>query len=68
MAVSRACVRDAAAHHIATRLRKLDTPNLINRNRAIRELLRQDPPIIVASMIDSSPNEAERIVTEYGTV
>jgi len=49
------------------RLRKLDIPNLSNRSRAIRELLRQAPPIIVASMLGYSPNGAERIATEYGT-
>lgn len=50
------------------RLRKLDIPNLSNRSRAIRELLRQAPPIIVASMLGYSPNGAERIATEYGAI
>lgn len=49
------------------RLRRLGIPNLSNRNRAIRELLRQAPPIIVAGMLGYSPNAAERIATEYGT-
>ncbi len=49
------------------RLRRLDIPNLSNRSRAIRELLRQAPPIIVASMLGYSPTGSERIATEYGT-
>ncbi len=48
------------------RLSNLDIPNLTNRNRAIRELLRQAPPIIVAGMLGYSSTGAEKIATEYG--
>lgn len=48
------------------RLRNLGIPNLGNRSRAIRELLREAPPIIVAGMLGYSPTGSERIATEYG--
>ena len=49
------------------RLSNLDIPNLSNRSRAIRELLRQAPPIIVAGMLGYSATGAEKIATEYGS-
>jgi hypothetical protein len=49
------------------RLSNLGIPNLSNRSRAIRELLRQAPPIIVAGMLGYSANSAEKIATEYGS-
>lgn len=50
------------------RLSNLNIPNLSNRNRAIRELLRQAPPTIVAGMLGYSARSAEKIATEYGSV
>ena len=52
---------------IRLRLRNLGIPRLTNRNRAIRELLRQAPPLIVAGMLGYSRTGADRIATEYGT-
>ena len=49
------------------RLSNLGIPNLSNRSRAIRELLRQAPPIIVAGMLGYSATSAEKIATEYGS-
>ncbi|GGM63220.1 hypothetical protein [Microbacterium saperdae] len=51
---------------IRDRLHNLGIPNLSNRSRAIRELLRQAPAIIVAGMLGYSPTGSERIATEYG--
>jgi len=48
------------------RMQHLDIPNLTGRNRAIRELLREAPPMIVAGMLNYSPTRAEKIATEYG--
>ena len=48
------------------RMQHLDIPNLTSRNRAIRELLRQAPPIIVAGMLNYSSVGAENIAAEYG--
>lgn len=51
---------------LRSRLHNLDIPNLTNRSRAIREMLRQAPPIIVAGMLGYSSTGAEHIATEYG--
>ena len=48
------------------RLHNLGIPNLTNRSRAIREMLRQAPAIIVAGMLGYSSTEAEKIAAEYG--
>lgn len=48
------------------RLHNLGIPNLTNRSRAIREVLRQAPAIIVAGMLGYSSTGAEKIATEYG--
>ena len=48
------------------RLHNLGIPNLTNRSRAIRELLRQAPPIVVAGMLGYSATGAEKIAAEYG--
>ena len=48
------------------RLTNLGIPNLPSRSRAIRELLRQAPPAVVAGMLHYTPSAAEQIATEYG--
>jgi integrase len=48
------------------RLTNLGIPNLPARSRAIRELLRQAPPAVVAGMLAYTPIAAEKIATEYG--
>lgn len=48
------------------RLTNLAIPNLPARSRAIRELLRQAPPAVVASMLNYNADTAEQIATEYG--
>lgn len=48
------------------RLSNLGIPNLSSRSRAIRELLRQAPPAIVAGMLNRSTTRAENIAAEYG--
>lgn len=48
------------------RLTNLGIPNLPGRSRAIRELLRQAPPAVVAGMLHYTPSAAEQIATEYG--
>jgi len=48
------------------RLHNLGIPNLSSRNRAIRELLRQAPPVIIAGMLNYSTAGAENIAIEYG--
>lgn len=47
------------------RLHNLGIPNLTNRSRAIREMLRQAPAIIVAGMLGYT-TVAEKIAAEYG--
>lgn len=49
------------------RLTNLGIPNLPARSRAIRELLRQAPPAVVAGMLAYTPAAAEHIAAEYGT-
>ncbi len=59
--------RTADAHHLAAvpRLHNLDIPNLTNRSRAIREMLRQAPPIIVAAHArPTAPPEPSTSATE----
>ena len=51
---------------MSLRMQHLGIPNLTGRNRAIRELLRQAPPIIVAGMLNYSADRAENIAAEYG--
>jgi len=48
------------------RLHNLGIPNLTNRSRAIREMLRQAPAIIIAGMLGYSSAGAEKIAAEYG--
>ena len=48
------------------RLTNLGIPNLPGRSRAIRELLRQAPPAVVAGMLHYTPSAAEQIAAEYG--
>ena len=48
------------------RLANLGIPNLPARSRAIRELLRQAPPAVVAGMLHYTSGAAEHIATEYG--
>ncbi len=48
------------------RLHNLGIPNLTNRSRAIREMMRQAPAIIVAGMLGYSSTGAEKIAAEYG--
>lgn len=48
------------------RLHNLGIPNLTNRSRAIREMLRQAPAIIVAGMLGYSSTATEKIGAEYG--
>lgn len=62
----RASGRPLHATSLRDRLRSLGIPNLSNRSRAIRELLREAPPIIVAGMLGYSPTGSERIAIEYG--
>lgn len=62
----RASGRPLHTTSLRDRLRSLGIPNLSNRSRAIRELLREAPPIIVAGMLGYSPTGSERIATEYG--
>ncbi|MGO1316706.1 MAG: hypothetical protein ACTMIR_06705 [Cellulomonadaceae bacterium] len=62
----RASGRPLHTTSLRDRLRRLGIPNLSNRSRAIRELLGQAPPIIVAGMLGYSPTGSERIAIEYG--
>jgi hypothetical protein len=52
---------------IRLRLSNLGIPNLPGRTRAIRELLRQAPPMIVAGMLNRSTTNAEALANEAGT-
>lgn len=67
MAVLRPGLGTTDAHDsLQLRLHSLGIPNLPNRSRAIREMLRQAPAIIVAGMLGYSSTGAEKIATEYG--
>ena len=52
---------------IRRRLHLLGIPNLNSRSRALRELLLQAPPAVVAGMIGYGTNRAEAIAREAGT-
>jgi len=47
-------------------MQHLGIPNLTSRSRAIRELLRQAPPAVVAGMLGYSPSRSENLAAEYG--
>jgi hypothetical protein len=49
------------------RLQRLEIPNLNGRSRAIRELLLQAPPAVVATMLGYDPQHAEQLAAEAGT-
>ena len=51
---------------IRLRLRRLGVPNLPARSRALRELLVQAPPSVVAGMLGYSTGQAETIAAEAG--
>jgi hypothetical protein len=49
------------------RLANLGVPNMPGRSRAIRELLRQAPPSIIAGMLGYAPDSSETLARETGT-
>ena len=49
------------------RLQRLEIPNLNGRSRAIRELLLQAPPAVVARMLGYDTQHAEQLAIEAGT-
>ena len=51
---------------IRRRLTTLGIPNLPGRSRALREMLLQAPPAVVAGMLGYSPGKAETIAAEAG--
>jgi len=51
---------------IRLRLQRLGIPNLNSRSRALREMLVQAPPSVVAAMIGYAPNRAEAIAAQAG--
>jgi hypothetical protein len=51
---------------IRLRLQRLQIPNLDSRSRALREILLQAPPSVVAGMIGYAPSRAEAIAAEAG--
>lgn len=55
-----------ATKSLRLRMQHLGIPNLTSRSRAIRELLRQAPPAVVAGMLGYSPNRSESLAAEYG--
>lgn len=48
------------------RLQRLGIPNLNSRIRAIRDLLQQAPPAVIARMLGYHPNTAETIAAQAG--
>jgi hypothetical protein len=48
------------------RLNRLGIPNLTGRSRALREMLLQAPPAVVAGMLGYSADKAEAIAAEAG--
>ena len=58
-----------ALHPTSVRLRlhRLGIPNLNGRSRAIRELLLQAPPAVVAGMLGYAPSSAELIAAQAGS-
>jgi len=48
------------------RLKRLGIPNLTGRSRALREMLLQAPPAVVATMLGYSADKAEAIAAESG--
>lgn len=51
---------------IRLRLQRLGVPNLNSRSRALREILLQAPPSVVAGMIGYAPSRAEAIAAQAG--
>ena len=51
---------------IRLRLQRLGIPNLNSRSRALREILLQAPPSVVAAMIGYTPSRAEAIAAQAG--
>ena len=51
---------------IRLRLQRLGIPNLNSRSRALREMLLQAPPSVVAAMIGYTPARAEAIAAQAG--
>jgi len=51
---------------IRLRLQRLGIPNLNSRSRALREILLQAPPSVVAGMIGYAPSRAEAIAAQAG--
>ena len=51
---------------IRKRLQRLEIPNLNSRSRALRELLLQAPPAVVAGMLGYAASRAEVIAAEAG--
>jgi hypothetical protein len=51
---------------IRSRLQRLDIPNLTGRSRALREMLLQAPPSVVAGMLGYAAGRAETIAAEAG--
>jgi len=51
---------------IRLRLQRLGFPNLDSRSRALRELLLQAPPSVVATMLGYSPRRSETIAAQAG--
>lgn len=51
---------------VRLRLKTLGIPNLPGRSRALREMLLQAPPSVVAGMLGYSPGKAEAIAAESG--
>lgn len=51
---------------IRLRLQRLGIPNLNSRSRALREMLLQAPPSVVAAMIGYAPARAEAIAAQAG--
>jgi len=52
---------------IRLRLSNLEIPNLPGRSRALREMLLQAPPAVVAGMLGYSTGQAEALAAEAGT-
>lgn len=48
------------------RLHRLGIPNLNGRTRAIRDLLQQAPPAVIASMLGYCPTSVETIAAQAG--
>jgi hypothetical protein len=52
---------------IRLRLSNLDIPNMPGRSRALREMLLQAPPAVVAGMLGYHPGKSEAIAAQAGT-